>query len=211
MYANSRGRIQVGLFAGPAGAEEVVEEGSEGDGEPVGGDVFEGKDAAQEQTSGEGEAEGVGEGCVPEAGELKQCGDGCGDDCEGAGVAVGDKGGDEPVESDGPEDGAAVFEEEGRETERGHAPGQADRDGDEAKEDADGDAALGGGHGAESTSEEGLARSQARQRYQLATERQGVHFLARRSMSAGLARRSGVSLVVGLRFWKVRAKPLRMP
>ena len=43
------------------------------------------------------------------------------------------------------------------------------------------------------------ARSQARHRYQLATERQGCHFFARRSMSAGVARSAGVTLVVGLR------------
>jgi len=47
--------------------------------------------------------------------------------------------------------------------------------------------------------------------YQLATEHQGVHFLARCSIWAGVARRSGVSLVVGLRPKYVRAKPLRMP
>ena len=57
----------------------------------------------------------------------------------------------------------------------------------------------------------GLARSQARQRYQLATLRQGCHFLARFSISAGLGRSAGVTLSLGLSLPKVRAKPLRTP
>ena len=55
------------------------------------------------------------------------------------------------------------------------------------------------------------ARSQARQRYHVATERQGTHFFARRSITLGLGKRSGVTLAEGLSPWKVRAKPLRMP
>ena len=57
----------------------------------------------------------------------------------------------------------------------------------------------------------GLARSQARQRYQLATEHQGCHFFARRCISSGLGRSMGVTLSVGLSLPKVRAKPLRTP
>src|ERR1700723_672289 len=57
----------------------------------------------------------------------------------------------------------------------------------------------------------GLARSQARQRYQLATEHHGCHFFARRRMTSGLGRSMGVTLSVGLSLPKVRAKPLRTP
>ena len=42
--------------------EGVVERGGEGDGEDVGGDVFDGEEAAEEDFSGEGETEGV-DGC----------------------------------------------------------------------------------------------------------------------------------------------------
>ena len=45
-----------------------------------------------------------------------------------------------------------------------------------------------------------VATSQALHKYQLATERQGAHFLARRCMTSGVGRRSGVTLVSGLRF-----------
>ena len=55
------------------------------------------------------------------------------------------------------------------------------------------------------------ARSQARHMYQLATERQGCHFLARRSICAGVARRSGVTFCVGFSPRYVSAKPLRTP
>ena len=57
----------------------------------------------------------------------------------------------------------------------------------------------------------GLARSQARHRYQLAMEDQGCHFFARRRISSGLGRSMGVTLSVGFSLPKVRAKPLRTP
>ncbi len=49
----------------------MVKQSGEGDGEPVGGDIFQGEEAAEEEASGEGEAEGVGYGGVEEAGELE--------------------------------------------------------------------------------------------------------------------------------------------
>jgi hypothetical protein len=54
----------------------VVGGGDEGDGEPVGGDVFAREDAAEEELAGEGEAEGVDAGVGDEAAELDRCRDG---------------------------------------------------------------------------------------------------------------------------------------
>jgi hypothetical protein len=52
----------------------MVNCGGEGDGEDVGGDVFEGKEAAKEDLAGEGETEGV-DGCDrDEAGEFEESG-----------------------------------------------------------------------------------------------------------------------------------------
>ena len=54
--------------------EATVERGGEGDDEPVGGDVFEGEEASEQEAAGEGEAEGVEGWGVEEAGELDCCG-----------------------------------------------------------------------------------------------------------------------------------------
>jgi len=56
--------------------EATVERGGEGDDEPVGGDVFEGEEASEQEAAGEGEAEGVEGWGVEEAGELDCCGGG---------------------------------------------------------------------------------------------------------------------------------------
>jgi hypothetical protein len=54
---------------------DVVKSRGEGDGEDVGGDVFNGEEAAEDYLSGEGLAEGV-DGCDgDEAGELEEGGD----------------------------------------------------------------------------------------------------------------------------------------
>lgn len=94
--------------------EGVVERSSEGDGEEVGGDVFEGEVTAEEDLAEEGEAEGV-DGCDgDEAGDFD---DGCDGDreCgEGLWAEFGKKRGEKPVEGYGPEDGAQVFVEEPR-------------------------------------------------------------------------------------------------
>jgi len=55
------------------------------------------------------------------------------------------------------------------------------------------------------------ARSQARQRYQLAMERQGCQRWPRFSISAAVGRSAGVTLSAGFSLPKVRAKPLRTP
>ncbi len=55
------------------------------------------------------------------------------------------------------------------------------------------------------------ARSHARHRYQLAIDRQGAHFFARRCICSGVASRSGVTFCDGLRPRKVSANPLRTP
>ena len=55
------------------------------------------------------------------------------------------------------------------------------------------------------------ARSHARHRYQLATERQGCHFFARRSITSGFGKTAGV---IGFDFGgrpKVSRNPLRTP
>ena len=109
----------------------MVECCGEGDGEDVGGDVFDGEVSAEENFAGEGEAEGV-DGCDgDEAGEFECGGDG---DCEcgeGWWAELREDCGEEPVEGCGPEDGAKVFVEEPWEVEREKAHGETDGDGDD--------------------------------------------------------------------------------
>src|ERR1700686_1959472 len=109
----------------------MVKSGGEGDGYDVGGDVFEGEVAAEEDFAGEGQAEGVDGGDGDEAAEFEQGGDGDGDCGDGAWMEFGEDRGEEPIECYGPEDGAEVFVEEPWEAEGEQAYGQADGDGDE--------------------------------------------------------------------------------
>ena len=107
------------------------------DGEEVGGDVFEGEEAAQEDFSGEGEAEGVNWGQRDEATELEDDGDEDGECCDGSCAASGEKCGKEPVEGYGPEEGAEVFVEEPWQAQGEQTHGQANRYGDDEQERAD--------------------------------------------------------------------------
>ncbi len=61
-----------GAFPGTpaAGMETEIEESAESDGEQVGGDVFEGEEAAEDESTGEGKSEGVDGGLGHEAGEF---------------------------------------------------------------------------------------------------------------------------------------------
>ena len=75
----------------------MVEESGDGDGQPVGGYVFWGEEAAEEESAGEGDAEGVGCGSVDEAGELEESGDGGCEDGEGEWSEFWKQRGEEPV------------------------------------------------------------------------------------------------------------------
>ena len=114
----------------PVGAAGGVTDG-EGDGENVGGDVFDGEVAAEEDFAGDGQAEGVDWGDGNEAAELEQGGDNDGDCCDGYGAKFGEDCGEEPVECDRPEDGAQIFIEEPWEAEWKQSNREADGDGDE--------------------------------------------------------------------------------
>src|SRR6266576_1418516 len=101
----------------------MVEGGGECDGEDVGGDVFEGEVAAEEDCSGEGQAGGVDGGDGDEAAELEHGGYEDGDCCDGYRAKFGEECREEPVECDGPEGGAEVFVEEPGEAEGEQAYG----------------------------------------------------------------------------------------
>lgn len=119
----------------------MVKCGGEGDREDVGGDVFDGEVAAEEDFSGEGEAEGVDGGDGDEAAEFEQRGDDDGECGKGWRAEPGQERGEEPVEGDSPENGAEVFVEEPGEVEGEKAHGQADGDGDD-EEDKGGERAA---------------------------------------------------------------------
>ena len=136
-----RGLCGEGVSRLTARQQEVVEGGGEGDGEDVGGDVFEGEVAAEEDHPCECLAEDVDGGDGNEAAEFKQGGDDDGEGCEGAWVAFGQECGQEPIEGDGPEGGAEIFVEEPGEVEGEQAHGEAEGDGDE-EEDEGGEGAA---------------------------------------------------------------------
>ena len=82
--AASRAAVGSDEFALGAGAKTYIDEGAAEDGEPVGGDVARGEEAAEENDAGEGEAEGVEGGRAVELEELDCCREGPGDQgCDG--------------------------------------------------------------------------------------------------------------------------------
>jgi hypothetical protein len=96
-----------------------------------------GEEAAKQDLTGEGLAEGV-DGCDgDEPGEFEEGGDDDGDGCEGLRAEFGEDCGEEPVEGDGPEYRTQVFIEEPREVEREITYGQADGDGNEEQKETD--------------------------------------------------------------------------
>ena len=103
----------------------MVECGSDSDGKPVGDDVFEAEEAAEEKLAGQGEAEGVEGGGVDEAAEFDGCGGERGEESQFVGLVAWEDGGDQPIESGGPEHRAAVLVEKPWKMEWGQAPDQA--------------------------------------------------------------------------------------
>lgn len=116
-------------------AKPAIKEGSEGDGEQVDCDVFEGEEATKDESACESKAEGVDCGLWDETRELDEQGRERSDHRQSARVECWEESRDEPVEGYRPEKRASVLEEEPRQAEGKGAPCNAERDGDDKQGD----------------------------------------------------------------------------